>query len=95
MQTIKRESNLDLLRVLCCISVVILHISFRFKAGINNPNMVGSLITTNVPAILLLDTITRFTVPCFVVLADAFTLERKMQTTATITERPSGLSVFS
>ena len=95
MQTIKRESNLDLLRVLCSISVVILHISFGLKAGITNPNMVGSLITTNIPAILLLDTVTRFTVPCFVVLADAFTLERKMQTTATITERPSGLSVFS
>ena len=95
MQTIKRESNLGFLRTLCCISVMILHISFRFKAGINNPNMVGTLITTNIPTILLLDTVTRFMVPCFVVLADAFTLERKMQTTATVTERPSGLSVFS
>lgn len=56
---------------------MILHISFGLKAGITNPNMVGSLITTNIPAILLLDTVTRFTVPCFVVLAGAFTLENK------------------
>lgn len=74
MQKGKRENNLDLLRVLCCIAVVSTHISSRFKTGITDPNIFGALITQKIPAIVLMDTMTRFVVPCFVMLSGAFAL---------------------
>lgn len=74
MQIKKRESNLDILRLLCCIVVATTHISSRYKAGITDPNVFGALITTNIPTIIVMDTVTRFVVPCFVMLAGAFAL---------------------
>ncbi len=76
MKTGKRESNLDLLRILCCVAVISIHISSRFKAGITDPNVFGERITTNILTILTLDTLTRFAVPCFVMLAGAFALAK-------------------
>ncbi len=73
----KRESNLDLLRSLCCFAVISIHISSRFKAGITDPNVFGELITNQIPTILLLDTLARFAVPCFVMLAGAFALGKE------------------
>lgn len=74
MQVNKRESNLDLLRILCCVAVVLIHVSSRFKVGLTDPMMFGELITDQALPILLADTLTRFAVPCFVMLAGAFAL---------------------
>ncbi len=73
----KRESNLDLLRILCCFAVISIHISSRFKAGITDPNVFGERIEAQIPTIVLLDTLTRFAVPCFVMLAGAFALGKE------------------
>ena len=74
MEKIKRESNLDILRILCCIVVISTHISSRFKTAITDPNIFGAVLTTKIPAIILMDTMTRFVVPCFVMLSGTFAL---------------------
>ena len=75
----KRESNYDLLRVICAIAVIFIHVAnwflqASFKINYQNYGFVfeGSLLAT-----VILDTLPRFAVQCFVMLSGAFLLGNK------------------
>lgn len=69
-----RQSNFDLLRIISTISVVLIHVNATV-ANSNNISIVGFNICS------LINIITRFSVPCFVMLSGAFILNNeRMQT---------------
>lgn len=69
-----RESNYDLLRILSTIAVIIIHVNATYQAAITNPTILGELYTKHILTITLYDVMTRFAVPCFVMLSGAFIL---------------------
>lgn len=69
-----REDNYDLLRVICTIAVIVIHVSGIYKNAISYENVFGYLIEKNIVVILLYNTLSRFAVPCFVMLSGAFLL---------------------
>lgn len=73
----KREGNYDLLRIVACIAVVMIHVATYFyqeyaKLGAAEITSQNQLIS-----IALYYTIPRFAVPCFVMLSGAFVLDQK------------------
>ena len=71
-----RESNYDLLRILSCVAVIILHISSSYIAEAASSTG-GFRYTGNLFVTYIFDTITRFAVPCFVMMSGAFLLADK------------------
>lgn len=69
-----REANYDLLRLICTIAVITIHVSANYKNAITNNEIFGYLVEKNVITILLYNTLSRFAVPCFVMLSGAFLL---------------------
>lgn len=69
-----REANYDLLRLVCTIAVIVIHVSACYKDAITNNEIFGYVIEKNVTTILLYNTISHFAVPCFVMLSGAFLL---------------------
>lgn len=67
---INRQSNYDLLRIISTISVVLIHVNATV-ANSNNISLVGFNICS------LINIITRFSVPCFVMLSGAFILSNE------------------
>ena len=65
-----RQSNFDLLRIISTISVVLIHVNATV-ADSNNISLVGFNICS------LINIITRFSVPCFVMLSGAFILNNE------------------
>lgn len=65
-----RQSNYDLLRIISTISVVLIHVNATV-ANSNNISLVGFNICS------LINIITRFSVPCFVMLSGAFILNNE------------------
>lgn len=65
-----RQSNFDLLRIISTISVVLIHVNATV-ANSNNISLVGFNICS------LINIITRFSVPCFVMLSGAFILNNE------------------
>ena len=75
----RREANYDLLRVICAVAVIFIHIANSFlKASfeINYQNY-GFVFAGSLPATVILDTLPRFAVQCFVMLSGAFLLGNK------------------
>ena len=71
----ERQFNIDLLRIICCIAVIIIHISADY---INNVDLYKEgIFFSN-----LLNCITRFAVPCFVMIAGGFALENRKKETS-------------
>ena len=66
-----RENNIDLLKIICCVSVIIIHASARY-CNININNGDGVFFSN------LVNCITRFAVPCFVMIAGGFALSKKI-----------------
>ncbi len=66
---IKRENHYDLLRIVCCFAVVVIHVSGSYKIFPHQFEQCPLLI-------LLYNTLSRFSVPCFVMLAGAFALSK-------------------
>jgi len=67
----QRESNYDLLRILCSIAVIVIHVSATYKSSYTdteNPYKIH-IVTT-----LIYNTLSRFAVPCFMMLSGAFLL---------------------
>ena len=69
-----REANFDLLRLICTIAVIVIHVSGTYKGGITDSGVFGHLVENNIIVILLYNTLSRFAVPCFVMLSGAFLL---------------------
>lgn len=63
----KRNNEYDLLRIISCIAVIMIHVSATFRGAVTSAE--GILITQ------IFNTISRFAVPCFIMLAGAFALD--------------------
>ena len=48
-----REANYDLLRLICTIAVIVIHVSAIYKNGITDSEVFGHLVEKNVIVILL------------------------------------------
>lgn len=70
----QREANYDLLRVICTVAVIMIHVSHIYKNAITEASFFGQLYTEHTIIILLYNVLPRFTVPCFVMLSGAFLL---------------------
>lgn len=74
MPTKYRESNYDLLRILSCVAIIVIHVATQwvdigqgnqaFLAGLNRQMLVN-----------IYDSLSRFAVPCFVMISGAFILD--------------------
>lgn len=74
MMNKKREENYDLLRIVSAIAVIMIHVSAGYKTAITSDAVFGQLYERHQIEILLYNTLSRFAVPCFVMLAGAFAL---------------------
>lgn len=70
----KRENNYDLLRVICTVAIITIHVSSMYKKAITDEDIFGEIYTTHMMITLLYNTLSRFAVPCFVMLSGAFAL---------------------
>lgn len=72
----KRESNYDYLRIISAVAVVFIHVSSTFVAASFDYNYeeCGFLFTGNLMVSYIFDTLSRFAVPCFIMLSGAFIL---------------------
>ena len=70
----ERENNFDLLRILCTIGVILLHISSIFMNGVTDETSLGGLYQQYTWEVCLFYVAPRFAVPCFVMLSGAFIL---------------------
>ncbi|MCR5609909.1 MAG: acyltransferase [Lachnospiraceae bacterium] len=68
----KREANYDLLRIVCAITIIACHVSATYKAAITDPDIFGKLYSEHLPTIIIYNTLSRFAVPCFMMLSGAF-----------------------
>ena len=71
----ERASNFDLLRIVCAIGVVLLHVSTIFMNDITNEITTNGFLGSNLWVVSLYYVMPRFAVPCFVMLSGAFILE--------------------
>lgn len=70
----QREYNYDLLRIVACIAVVVIHVSGIYKDAITDIEKFGFAYSENFFPIMLWNSLSRFAVPCFVMLSGAFLL---------------------
>lgn len=70
----KRENNYDLLRIICAIAVITIHVSAIYKNAITKEEIFGTVYTSHILTTALYNTLSRFAVPCFVMLSGAFIL---------------------
>lgn len=71
----ERENNYDLLRVICAIAVISLHVSEKWISACFNLDIFGGGIAkANIMTALVYDTVSKFSVPCFIMLSGAFIL---------------------
>lgn len=71
MSTVKREYNYDLLRILSTVAVVLIHVNAHYFNGTMNTGSPINLIEN------FINIITRFSVPCFVMISGAFLLHNE------------------
>lgn len=73
-KSVYRESNFDLLRIICAFAVVVIHVSAQFIGAMTgDPQYVG-MEFHDVFNSTLWNVLSRFAVPCFVMLSGAFIL---------------------
>lgn len=68
----KREGNFEVLRILCVVLVILLHVNSPFYKSIDTPNIISNDLNNNVLFACIFNVITRIAVPCFVMLSGAF-----------------------
>ena len=68
----KRYNNYDLLRIISCIAVIVIHVTGKYKAALTDGNIL--LDTTHPLATIIWNTLSRFAVPCFVMISGAMLL---------------------
>ena len=72
-----RENNMDLLRLICCIAVIIIHVTVGYYDIAMYADKIGRIYNEGIEFTNLMNCITRFAVPCFVMLAGGFALSKK------------------
>ena len=73
----QRESNYELLRIISAIAVIMIHVSAIYKNGITNSAIFGEKYDNHIFSIVLYNTLSRFAVPCFMMISGAFLLSEK------------------
>lgn len=69
-----RESNYDLLRILCAVAVITIHVSASYLGAATDDVRFGSYYQHGLFTTCLYNVLSRFAVPCFVMLSGAFIL---------------------
>ncbi len=70
----KRENNYDLLRIIATFAVIMLHVSAEYVNALTSETMYGKYDVTHIGVICFYNVISRFAVPCFIMLSGAFIL---------------------
>ncbi len=70
----KREEKYDLLRIIAAVAVIMIHVSGLYITAYNDPNIFGQIYKNNLLVSIFFNTISRFAVPCFIMLSGAFIL---------------------
>ena len=73
----KRETNYDLLRIVSTIAVIMIHVSAIYKNAITDNRIFGEEYSNHILAIIIYNTLSRFAVPCFMMISGAFLLSDK------------------
>lgn len=68
----KTENNYDLLRIVCTFAVIIIHVSQLYKDAYTDANAPYKV---HIVTTLICNTLSRFAVPCFMMLSGAFLLD--------------------
>lgn len=69
-----RENNYDLLRIICMIAVISIHISGNYATAANSASWLEEVYTEHLLCTSLFRTIASFAVPIFIMLSGAFAL---------------------
>lgn len=69
-----RESNFDLLRIICAFAVVAIHVSAQFIGAMTGDSQYAGAVFQDVFNSIAWNVLSRFAVPCFVMLSGAFIL---------------------
>ena len=69
-----RESNYDLLRIISAIAVITIHVSSHYIGGIVSPDNFGDFYLEHILTTCAYNVLSRFAVPCFIMLSGAFIL---------------------
>lgn len=72
-----RENNYDLLRIICTIAVIMLHVSAQYITAITDETVFGVTYTNNMFWTCLYRSFVSFAVPCFMMLSGAFLLSNE------------------
>lgn len=72
-----QESNYDLLRILCVIAVISIHVSAIWLEAASNANVLGEIYTGHLAIACLWNVLARFAVPFFIMLSGTFLLAGK------------------
>lgn len=75
----KRKNNYDLLRIISAVAVTVIHVNIWFSSAVYKVSEYGTDIH-EIPAAFMLciyNSVTRFAVPCFIMLSGAFILDNK------------------
>lgn len=70
----KRESNYDLLRIISAIAVIVIHVSATYVNAFTNKEFFGYINFDHAFVSCLYNALSRFAVPCFIMLSGAFLL---------------------
>lgn len=73
----QKESNYELLRVLATLAVITIHVSGSYIESVSNIAWLGELYTDNMFINCVYNSLSRFAVPCFVMLSGAFALDNE------------------
>lgn len=72
---VKRKSNFDLLRIISTVAVIVIHASAPYVNAFTDEQIFGYINFNNAFVTLLYNSLSRFAVPCFVMLSGAFLLD--------------------
>lgn len=75
-----RESSYDLLRVVSAVAIIAIHVSGTYQNAVTNITLFGFQYTSHIFTTVLYNTLSRFAVPCFVMLSGAFILSDERNT---------------
>lgn len=70
----KRENNYDLLRIICSLAIISTHVSAMYVNAITQKGILGEYYYNSIEITVAYNVLSRFAVPCFLMLSGAFLL---------------------
>lgn len=70
----KRENNYDLLRIICSLAIISTHVSAMYVNAITQKEILGEYYYNSIEITVVFNVLSRFAVPCFLMLSGAFLL---------------------